>query len=253
MIRFHPSSVASLMGDAKSIDPGLLANPDLLAISKKKVKTDDDKAILAPLWDQTLSAGAKTYLKKIASQFLFDYHPVITTKEMAKGNQCEQASIDLYNAVFFTRHTKNTERRTNDYLTGECDIYEPKKRTKDIKSSWSLETFPILSEDCHDTTYFWQGVSYGVLWPDVEGHEVAHCMVPTPEELLRYESPDVHQVAHIDPAKRVTRIYYPRDPVAEKLLETKCKVAQQYLAQIVARFNAEHNITPDWKKQFLTT
>lgn len=252
MIRFHPSSVASLMGDAKSIDPALLVDKELLAISKKKVKDDSDKAILAPLWDQTLSAGAKNYLKGIARHFLYGYSPVITTKEMAKGNQCEQDSINLYNAVNFTRHTKNTERRTNDYLTGECDIYVPAKRTKDIKSCWSLESFPLLSEDCHDLTYEWQGRAYGILWPDVEGHEVAFCMVPTPEELIKWEQPDIHQVGHIDPAMRVSTIYYPRDLALDRKLEVKCKVAQKYLGQVVARFNAEHNILPEWKKQFLT-
>lgn len=241
MIKFHPSSVGNLMADAKSIDPVLLT-PDLLAISKKKVKTDDDHAILAPLWDETLSVGAKTYLKKYAREFLFSYSPDFSSPPMRKGNMCEQDSIDLYNKVFLTRHTKNTERRQNEFLTGECDIYEPAKRTKDIKTSWSLETFPILSEDCHNPLYEWQGRAYGLLWPDVEGHEVAFCMVSTPEELIRYEQMAIHEVAHHHPAKRVTTIYYPRDEALDRKLEAKCRAAQKYLAQIVDQFNAEHGI-----------
>lgn len=251
MIRFHPSSLACLMGDAKSIDPLLLADDELRALSKKKVKTDDDKARLEPLWDATLSAGAKTYLKALASEFLFSYSAVFTSRETDKGQSCEQSSIDLYNAVTFGRHVKNTERRINDYLTGECDIYVPAVRTIDIKTAWSLKSFPLLSEDCHDMTYEWQGRAYMLLW-DVPEHEVAFCMVSTPDDIKpNWEPDDIHKVDHHAPATRVTRIVYKRDPVLEQKMIAKCVVAQQYLKRIVAQFNAEHDILPDWKKQIL--
>lgn len=252
MIKFHPSSLAALMGDAKSIDQALLVDDDLRTISKKKVKTDEDKAILEPLWDQTLSAGAKTYLKGFASEFLFSYSAVFTSRETDKGLACEQSSINLYNAVTFTRHAKNKERRNTDLLSGECDIFVPAKRTIDIKTCWSLKSFPLLSEDCHDSTYEWQGRAYMHLW-DVPEHEVAFCMVSTPDEIRpHWEPEDVHQVDHHAPATRITRIVYKRDMALEQKMLTKCRIAQKYLAQVVARFNAEHDIVPDWKKQFLT-
>ena len=68
-IKFHPSRVGLLMTDAKAIDPALLVG-DFLEISKKKVKTEADKALLEPLWDMTLSQGAKTELKSIESVVL---------------------------------------------------------------------------------------------------------------------------------------------------------------------------------------
>lgn len=253
MLRFHPSSLACIMGDAKSLDLSLLGDDkDLLAIAKKRVKTDDDKAVLEPYWDKTLSAGAKTFLKGLVSEFLFSYSSVFTSRETDKGTAVEQSSIDLYNGVFFTRHVKNTERRVSDLLTGECDIYVPGKRTIDVKSSWSLKSFPLLSEDCHDITYMWQGVAYMHLW-DVPEHEVAFCMVDTPDDIKpEWEPEEMHKVAHrIAPAARVTRITYRRDPVLEQKMLTKCTVAQAYLNQVVARFNSEHGIVPDWKKKFL--
>lgn len=231
------------MGEPKSIDPEFLKDPDLAAIYRKKVKTDEDKAILEPFWERTLSAGAKTYLKLLASQEIFGYRKVVTTKVLEKGLMVEQDTIALYNSVFFTRHTKNIERRTNDWLTGECDIYVPGECTKDAKSAWSLDTFPLLSEDCHDSGYEWQGVAYGILWPDTKYHEVFHGMVDTPEELIKYLSDDekaAHYVSHIDPAHRITRIVYQKDPEKARKLEIKARIGQKYVADLIERFHAEH-------------
>lgn len=241
-IRFHPHSIGALMGAPKSIDPVFLQDKELEALYKKKSKTEEDHAILAPYWERTLSEGAKTYCKLRASQELFGYRKVVTSKVMDKGLEVEQDTIDLYNRVYFTRHTKNTERRTNDWLTGECDIYVPGECTKDAKSAWSLDTFPLLREDCHDSTYEWQGVAYGILWPDVHYHEVFFGMVDTPDELIKWCSDDeraAHKVAHIDPAHRITRIIYPKDAEKARLLEVKAREAQKYVASIIERFHAE--------------
>ncbi len=244
MIHFHPHSLHRLMGDAKSIDPALLVDPELAAISRKKVKTDDDKALLAPLWDHTLSAGAKTYLKEYASEFLFSYHKVVETRVLDKGIQCEQAVIDLYNAVHFTRHVKNSERLVDDYLTGEPDIIVPGKRTIDTKTCWDVSTFPILSEDCHDIAYEWQGRGYMRL-ADVPEHQVAFGLVDTPEELIpKWEQEELHRVGHHAPHMRITTITYKRDMVLEKLIETKCKAGRAYLERIIAQFSIEHGIHP---------
>lgn len=243
-IKFHPSSIGCLMGEAKSIDPELLRDPELAAVSRKTKKTDEDKAILEPLWERTLSAGAKTYCKLLASQELFGYRKIITSKVLDKGLMVEQDNIELYNRVHFTRHTKNTERRTNDWLSGECDIYVPGVCTLDAKSSWSLDTFPILSEDCHDSGYEWQGVAYGILWPDTQYHEVFYGMVDTPDELIKWCSDDeraAHKVSHLPPAHRITRIIYQKDEEKARRLEVKARVAQKYIADIIERFHGERS------------
>jgi len=250
-IHFHPHSLHRLMGDAKSIDPALLDTPELVALSKKKVKSDDDKAILAPLHARTLSAGAKMYLKEFASEFLFGYHKVVETRVLDKGIQCEQMVIDLYNAVHFTRLAKNTERRVDEYLTGECDLHQPGKRTIDTKTCWDVSTFPILSEDCHDIAYEWQGRAYMRLW-DVPEHVVAFGLVDTPDSLIpAWEQAELHAVSHHAPNKRMTTITYTRDLALEELIVTKCKAGRAYLDKIISQFEREHNITPDWKNKFL--
>lgn len=257
MILFHPSSVGYLMTPPKSIDLSLL-DADLLDLYRKKSKTEDDQKALAPYWDRTLSEGAKSYLKQLAREHLFEYRSIVSTKEMAKGNMCEPDSIGLYNLVHFTRHEKNTERRTNEFLTGECDIHVPKVRTIDTKTVWSLDSFPLLPEDAHNPIYEWQGAAYDILWPDVQEHVTAFCAVDTPDELIKWLSDDelaAHKVSHIDPALRVTCITYPKDAEKERLLRVKCEVAQNYLARLVERVKIDRGIlsapdASDWRARF---
>lgn len=266
MILFHPSSIGSLMGAPKSIDPEFLKDKELAALYRKKAKTDEDKAILEPYWDKTLSEGAKNYIKGIVRNELFGYRTIVTTKVLDKGNMVEPDTIALYNSVYATRHVKNTERRANDWLTGECDIYVPGECTKDAKSSWSLDTFPLLSEDCHDSGYEWQGVAYGILWPDTCYHELFYGMVNTPEELIKWLTDDeraAHWVENHHPAHRITRIVYQKDEEKARKLEIKARIGQQYAAEIIDRFHAEHDgealpspapspAAPSWRDNFLT-
>jgi len=74
---------------------------------------------------EVLSVGAKTAVRKIAKQIVFGVRGNIRTKFMEKGLRCEQESIDLISRVFQTPYVKNTERRENEWLTGEPDIVMP--------------------------------------------------------------------------------------------------------------------------------
>ncbi len=238
MLRFHPSSVGLLMTDAQSIDVSLLP-PELVEIAAKPRKKDAEKELLAPYKEMSLSAGAKTYLKNIAKQYVYSYHKVVETKYMDKGLQLEDTAIAFLNRMRFKSYTKNTERRENDILTGECDIYVPGVKTIDTKVSWSLDTFPALAEFAHDSLYHWQGISYMQLW-DVPEHEVVHIMLDTPADMIKWEQPELHRVSHIDPRKRITSVTYERDMVLEAKLVAKCKVAQKYLMNLVERIELEH-------------
>lgn len=242
MIRFHPHCVGLLMTDAQSIDTSLLP-AELLPVAAKARKTDAEKELLAPYKEMSLSAGAKTYLKSMAREYLFSYHKVIETKYMDKGIALEDAAIQFLNNQRFQSYRKNTERRLSEYLTGECDIYVPGVKTIDIKVSWSMDTFPLLSEDAHDSLYEWQGRAYMKLW-DVPEHEVVHVLLDTPDELIKWEQRELHEVAHIDPAMRVTSITYKRDAELERRLDDKCRVARAYLMQLVDRALAEHGRAP---------
>lgn len=235
-IRCH--ALGTIMTDAKSIDPALLTG-ELVALYRKKSKTDEDQAVLRPLWDKTLSAGAKTYLKSLAKQFVYGYVGEVSTKVLEKGIRCEQDSINLYNDVFLTDYAKNTERRSNDWLTGECDINRGNAGT-DIKTAWSLETFPALVEDAHDSGYEWQGRGYMMLY-GWDSYEVAYCLVDTPDDLIRYEPEHLHKVSHLDPRMRLTIATYERDAALEEKIKVKCEAAQEYIAKMIEQIRREHS------------
>lgn len=189
---------------------------------------------------EELSKGAKTVLEKMAKEFVYGFNEVISGKYMEKGIIVENQSIELYNSVFFTDHKKNTERKTNDWITGECDIFTGSKII-DIKSSWSLATFPATSFSGMDKGYEWQGRAYMMLW-DVDQFEIAYCLVNTPDELIKYEQEDLHYVDHIDESLRVTIVPYQRDKTLEDKIKTKVEAANRYLEKLVIEIKSEHNI-----------
>lgn len=268
MLRFHPSSVGLLMTDAQSIDLSIVP-AHLHEICAKTRKTDADKELLAPYKEMSLSTGAKTYIRTLAKEFVYGYHKVVDTKYMDKGNKLETAAIEFVSNRHFKRYAKNTERRKNDFLTGECDIYVPGVKTIDTKVSWSLDTFPALPEEAHDPLYEWQGRAYMLLW-DVPEHEVIHVLLDTPEDILpHWEQEDLHRFEHrLKPHMRMTSVTYQRCPILEAKMIRKCMAGQALLARYVEQINAHHAqfdhdgdeeaqgptaqpIVADWRKEFV--
>ena len=158
--------------------------------------------------DETLSVGAKTFIAKQAKQFVYGYDERFSSKYTEKGLLVENKSIELLNSVTFSNYTKNEERKTNEWLTGEADIVSDK--IIDIKSSWSLVTFPAVAADGENKGYEWQVRAYMMLW-ELEQAEIAYCLVSTPDHLVGFEDKDIHYVDHIAPELRVTLIKYQRD------------------------------------------
>lgn len=190
-----------------------------------------------------LTVTAKTFLSDYAKEFVYGYNEVVDCKEMRKGIQCEAEAIELYNSVFFTNYQKNTVRKTNKWVSGECDIVNYGKNVVDIKNAWSLKTFPATIEKVETiikkSGYDWQLDVYMMLF-DVPCGEIAYCMVSTPEELLRYEQMDLHQVDHIDPTLRVTRCFVERNLAREEKIKVKCEAANEYLENTIAQILFDH-------------
>ena len=70
--------------------------------------------------------------------------------------------------------------------------------------------------------------------------ELAFCLVSTPEELCKWEDPDLHYVDLIDPRLRVTTLQYERDADKDKLIENKCIAAQNQVEQFIEQITKEH-------------
>lgn len=185
-----------------------------------------------------LSVGAKTYVTKLAKEMIYGYDEKVSSKYMDKGLAVEDESIDLYNAVHLTSYVKNTERKTNDWITGEADIVAD-DRIIDIKSSWCLTTFPVLADQGRDTGYEWQLRAYMMLW-DKPRADIAYCLVSTPDDLIGWENKSLHQVDHINRELRVTIVPYERDAVLEDKIKIKVQAARVYYDQVIQEISKQH-------------
>ena len=181
---------------------------------------------------EVLSQTAKSYIIQLAKENFYGYRTELNNKYVLKGLEQEQDSIDLLNAVRFENYVKNQERVTNEYLTGCCDIIT-EDLILDLKTSWSLDTFPATSYELKDLNdYEWQGRAYMYLY-DRPTFELCYVMVSThPEFLSLYDPMDIHEVDHIDPAKRITSIRFERDKELEIRMEEKLLAASLFYEEV---------------------
>lgn len=190
-----------------------------------------------------LSVGAKTYIRQLAAQQLFGVDFEVSARTLEKGIQCESESIALLNLVRGLDLVKNAERRSNAFITGECDLFHaPRRRGHDIKTSWSIATFPITTADCVDKLYEWQMHGYMWLW-DADEWEVNYALVNTPEDLIGYEPLTLHFVDHIPAHQRITSWTIARDRTKELLIAEKVKHARAYYAEVLDEFDRTHQVT----------
>lgn len=182
----------------------------------------------------TLADGALTHVYELASQILLNWKPALNTFEIEKGRVVEDQTIALYNQVSGNFYVKNTERKTSDLFTGECDINEEDEDLiLDIKSSYSKKTFPLIIREGDKKLYEWQLDTYMLLW-DRNHAGLVFGLVDTPSHLIKKQEPeDWHIVGHILPELRITTIFKPRDAKREQQLINKTRVAQDVLCEIL--------------------
>ncbi len=183
-----------------------------------------------------LSQTAKSYIEQLAKEDFFGYTSPIVNRYLDKGTNQELESINLLNAVRFENYEKNTLRIENDFITGECDIVT-NERIIDIKTSWSIDTFPELPEDIDSNQYEWQGRAYMLLYNRFE-FELVFCMVSTWDEFLtQYDDKTLHMVDHIDPRKRITSMLFERDFELEQQMIERCQLATEYYLERISKLN----------------
>ena len=191
-----------------------------------------------------LSVGAKTAIREIAMQDILGVTFEISDRKLQKGIEVEGEAIALLNRVRGLHLAKNTERRTDSFLTGEADLFDAtRKRGHDLKSAWSAQTFPGCVEDvaaAQRTLYEWQMRGYMRLW-DADEWEINYALVNTPEHLIGYEPPTLHYVDHIAEAHRLTTWTITRDADKEAAMVEKVKHARVYYAEFCAEFDRTHS------------
>ena len=185
---------------------------------------------------EVLSETTKSYIRAVAKQDFYGYNVELNNKYINKGIMQENDSIDLFNTVHFTNYSKNTERLTNEWLTGEADIVLD-DQIIDIKTSWSLETFPATLEEGINKDYEWQLRAYMMLY-DKNYASLVYCMVTTDPSLLNeWENLSLHQVDHIDASKRITSILFERDLELEEEIKVRLHYCTEYYVKYINQLN----------------
>lgn len=140
---------------------------------------------------EKLSETAKSLCFELFIEHKYGRRKQVTSKYIEKGIAVEEAGITSYN-IHLVQTTgqrvvlqKNTERRSNDYITGEPDIITP--QLADVKSSWDIFTFMDAKYGKLNKDYFWQLQGYMMLF----GHEEAdlvYTLQNTPDEIIERET-----------------------------------------------------------------
>ena len=132
-----------------------------------------------------LSKTAQKHLIEVYIAEKYGRKRDIQTKQMKKGIEAEQDSIDLLSMYLKLPFSKNEERFKNDFITGLPDIING-DTIIDIKSSYDLWTFLGNIPDKLDNLYYWQMQSYMWLTGTTKA-TIAYCLVNTPESIIQQE------------------------------------------------------------------
>lgn len=162
----------------------------------------------------TLGEGAKTLIEEAIDEVVYDYKVSFSTREMTKGTDVEDESIDIYNRIFFTDYRKMEEFDDHFSLkflfaSGHPDIVDCERlKVIDIKSSWSKKTFP--KRPPKNPAYEWQVKMYLYMLTKKTGNhwangEIAYILTTTPEELMpEHEDDSLHYMDALDDNLRAT-------------------------------------------------
>ena len=240
------SSIGRLMAKPENADIHAdYMTAELAGIIAKIKRTDSERSVLDEARRKSLSAGGKTHVRELVREALYGYEPAdIETRPILKGRQVEEACIQMLARLTGRPLVKNTERRTNGLISGECDIFDaPVRHGRDIKAPFSMASMPIVLADCYDSGYEFQMQGYEILW-DAETWSVDYVLVDTPEELIGYEPQALHFVSHIPERMRWTSWLVKRDRALESLIVDKVLAARRYYREVLNEFDRTHKL-PD--------
>ncbi len=176
------------------------------------------------------SEGCKTFLHSIFLKEKYGFEKQSQpNKYFEKGLQCETKAISLVNEVLFpdTFLVKNTERKSNGFVTGECDNCEVPNTVFDTKCCWDLETFhfaePIFQYEIQLNCY---GLLYGC-----DRMLLCYCLLNTPKELAPYDI--WYDYENTIPAtERLKFFEVQKIPNFETILQEKVIKAREYLNKL---------------------
>lgn len=237
------SSIGRMMAKPENADiDGQYITSELAGIIAKTKRTEEEKSVLDEARRKSLSAGGKTHVRELVREAVYGFEPAeIATRPILKGRAVEEQCIAMLARLTGRPLVKNTERRNNGLISGECDIWDAEPRHgRDIKAPYSMESMPIVLADCYDSGYEWQMQGYEILW-DAETWSVDYTLVSTPEEFIGFEPLDLHIVDHIPERLRWTTWTVHRDRKLESLIMDKVLAARRYYREVMNEFDRTHS------------
>jgi len=197
-----------------------------------------------------LSQTAKSYIVSLWLRLEYDYREPVITKELLKGNLCEQDSIELVTDLIPAQEfrVKNRDHFEDDYFTGTPDVILKKDNViEDLKSSWTIKTF---FESEPDKLYEGQAQVYMHL-TGIHNYRLIYALVDTPDEIVLQEmkrffyklgqdenNPEyericndleaMHKVSHIPAKDRMKTYAYTYNPEYMKELIFRVKEARKF-------------------------
>lgn len=168
-----------------------LMKPELktaVKLYENLAKWDEELKVLEKTKDNIhLSETAKSEVIVWMKEQLYGNYHDFSTKYTVKGLLCEDDAISFAASYYkWGNVKKNTDRKTNEFLTGECDV-ELSKSIADIKNCWSEKTFPLMDTDIPIDGYGWQGLGYLDLW-NKQTFQLTYCLMDAPEILVDQEA-----------------------------------------------------------------
>lgn len=136
-----------------------------------------------------LSKTAKSHLIEIYIREKYGRRKDVQTKQMRKGVEVEDDAIELLAQSLGRPLSKNTERFSNNFITGHPDVLdltEAGLKVWDVKSSYDLFTFLGNIPDKLNSQYYWQLQSYMWLTGATESC-IAYCLINTPFGIIEQE------------------------------------------------------------------
>lgn len=182
----HNELVALLTEEEAKYDEMKKELKGAIAKAEKIVKLRAEIELLEPIrYDVQLSETCKSYL--VQTYILEKYGRVkeVSTKEMKKGNLVEDDSINLVSVVDGVLYSKNTDRFSNDFITGTPDIINGDEII-DVKSSWDIFTFLSNVQEPISDIYYAQLQGYMALTGAKVG-TIAYCLTDTPLSIVEGE------------------------------------------------------------------
>lgn len=239
-MKFRSSSVAALFTGTDGLTYAQARDlEDLLSRIKLTEKQAEKRDELIAKRDAPieLPVGAKSYIEELVDQEIYKYSPSFSSKETEKGTKVEDESIEIYNRLFFTNHSKLVEsdeyyELEDEFTTGHPDIVSKElKKVIDIKSSFTKKTFPKFAKDGKNSNYEWQVKNYLRMLKWTHG-EIAYVLTNTPEELLNdWDEPSLHYMDDLEDRLRVTIVPIELTEDDIKFMEGRLKAAQKYASE----------------------